>query len=134
MPSRRLPPWLVDEYLAVLFESEDANSELRHREAIEHHAELNYRLNGGAKCAICRSHVRHVVPVTVRKGRNVENYRCLCTRCLEGERSGADAVSLSLGRAVVTYHPRKADVAARRWDEPRHSPAAPPKSLAATKR
>jgi hypothetical protein len=125
---------LVDEYLAVLFESEDANSELRHRETIEHHAELNYRLNGGGKCAICRSHVRHVVQVTIRKGRKVENYHCLCTRCLEGERSTADAVSLSLGRAVVTYQPRKTDAAPRRWDDPRHAPAVPIKSLAATKR
>src|SRR5579864_2604334 len=72
MSARRLPSWLIEEYLAVLFGSEDMDPEVRQRAAIEHHAELNFRLNGGGKCAICRSHVRHVVEVTVRKGRDTE--------------------------------------------------------------
>jgi hypothetical protein len=133
MPSRRLPSWLIEDYLAVLFDSEDMESEERQREAMEHHAELNFRLNGGAKCGICRSHVRHVVQVTVRKGRDIQNYRCLCTRCLEGERSGADMVALSLGRAVITYQPRCKVTSARRWDEPRRTSASVAKRLAASK-
>jgi bacterioferritin-associated ferredoxin len=133
MPSRRLPSWLVEEYLAVLFGSEDMDSEERQREAMEHHAELNFRLNGGSKCGICRSHVRHVVQITVRKGRDIQNYRCLCTRCLEGERAAADMVALSLGRAVITYQPRGRMTAARRWDEPRRTSKGDAKRLAAVK-
>jgi hypothetical protein len=130
MPSRRLPSWLVEEYLAVLFGNDEIDPEVRQREAIEHHAELNFRLNGGSKCAICRSHVRHVVQVTVRKGRDLQNYRCLCTRCLEGERSAADMVALSLGRAVITYQPRVPETEARRWDQPRYRRRVMPRSLA----
>lgn len=133
MRSRRLPTWLVEEYLAVLFGSEDLEPEVREREAIEHHAELNFRLNGGGKCAICRSHVRHVVQVTVRKGRETQNYRCLCTRCLEGERSTADLVELSLGRATITYRHHAPEKTARRWDEPRRRQTESAKGLAVAK-
>jgi hypothetical protein len=130
MPSRRLPSWLIDDYLGVLFGGEDLDPETRQREAIEHHAELNFRLNGGGKCGICRSHVRHVVQVTVRKGRDIHNYHCLCTRCLEGERSTADLVSLALGRAVISYQPRVAEANPRRWDSPKREAT---KSLAVAK-
>jgi hypothetical protein len=134
MPSRRLPAWLIDEYLGVLFDSDDIDTEARQREAIEHHAELNFRLNGGGKCGICRSHVRHVVQVTVRKDRDIQNYRCLCTRCLEGERSSADMVALTLGKAVVTYQPRVVRPEPRRWDEPRRAQHEAAKSLAVGKK
>ncbi|MBV9073878.1 MAG: hypothetical protein JOZ10_09620 [Acidobacteria bacterium] len=115
MSSRRLPTWLIEDYLEVLFGSEDLDPEERQREAIEHHAELNYRLNGGGRCGICRSHVRHVVQVSVQKNRETQNYRCLCTRCLEGERSTADLVSLTLGKATITYQRRESDVKTKRW-------------------
>ncbi|MBV9434945.1 MAG: hypothetical protein JOZ44_02775 [Acidobacteria bacterium] len=115
MSSRRLPTWLIEDYLEVLFGSEDLGPEERQREAIEHHAELNYRLNGGGRCGICRSHVRHVVQVSVQKNRETQNYRCLCTRCLEGERSTADLVSLTLGKATITYQRRESDVKTKRW-------------------
>lgn len=119
MPSRRLPSWLIEEYLAVLFGNEEIDPEVRKRDAIEHHAELNYRLNGGDKCGICRSHVRHVVQVTVRKGLKTKLYNCLCTRCVEGERSTADMVALTLGQATIIYEPRTTALPLRRWDQPR---------------
>lgn len=119
MAGRRLPSWLIEEYLAVLFGDEDLDPEIRQREAIEHHAELNFRLNGGARCGICRSHVRHVVQVTVTKGEEFHVYRCLCTRCLEGERSTSERIGLTLGRSTVTYQPRVSEIPIRRWNEPR---------------
>ena len=133
MHSRRLPSWLIDEYLNVLFGSEDLDPEVRQREAIEHHAELNFRAFGGGRCAICNSTVRHVVQVTVRRGRDVKHYTCLCTRCLEGERSTADLVALTLGRAMITYQPRATDTKPRRWDEPRPAQHASAKGLAVAK-
>jgi hypothetical protein len=133
MPSRRLPTWLIEDYLSVLFGKEDLDSEVRQREAIEHHAELNYRLNGGGRCAMCRSHVRHVVQVTVRKGEDTQTYRCLCTRCLEGERSAADSVSLTLGRAMIIYYPRVTDVKTRRWSSAEVDQKAASKATAGSK-
>ena len=131
MAARRLPAWLIEEYLAVLFGNEEMEPEVRQRQAIEHHAELNFRLNGGDKCGICKSHVRHVVQVTVKRGNETNVYQCLCTRCLEGERSTADMVALTLGRATVIFHPRTRELPLRRWDEPRHESLALQKSLAA---
>lgn len=121
MAGRRLPSWLIEEYLAVLFGDEEVDPEVRQRAAIEHHAELNFRVHGGGRCGICHSHVRHVVQVTVTKGDEVHVYRCLCTRCLEGERSSSERVTLTLGRSTVTYQPRTSDVPVRRWDDARTS-------------
>jgi hypothetical protein len=72
-----------------------------------------------------------VVQVTVKRGNETNVYQCLCTRCLEGERSTADMVALTLGRATVIFHPRTREVPLRRWDEPRHESFALQKSLAA---
>lgn len=119
MAGRRLPSWLIEEYLAVLFGDEVVAPEVRQRAAIEQHAELNFRVQGGSRCGICHSHVRHVVQVTVTKAEEVHVYRCLCTRCLEGERSSSEKVTLTLGRSTVTYQPRTSDTPVRRWDDPR---------------
>jgi|SRR3954470_11057206 len=131
MPSRRLPSWLIEEYLTVLFGNEEMDPEVRRREAIEQHAELNYRINGGERCGICNSHVRHVVQASVRRGEQTWTYRCLCTRCLEGERSTADMVALTLGRATVIFHPRSSEPPLRRWDDPRQEKLPLQKTLAA---
>jgi bacterioferritin-associated ferredoxin len=119
MPSRRLPSWLVQEYLAILFCNEELDPDVRQRRAMESHAELNFRVTGGGKCGICNSHVRHVVQVTVQTDEQARIYRCLCTRCLEGERSTADMIALTLGRATVMYQRRPRQLPLRRWDEPR---------------
>ena len=131
MPARRLPAWLIEEYLAVLFGNEEMEPEVRKRHAIDHHAELNFRISGGDKCGICKSHVRHVVQVTVKRGNESDIYTCLCTRCLEGERQTADLVALTLGHATVTFHPRAPEIPLRRWDEPRNESLPLQKTFAA---
>ena len=131
MSARRLPAWLIEEYLAVLFDNEEMEPEVRQRKAIEHHAELNFWLKGGDKCGICKSHVRHVVQVTVYRGEETYLYHCLCTRCLEGERSTADMVALTLGRATIVFHPRTSELTLRRWDETRQERLVLQKSVGA---
>lgn len=68
------------------------------------YAEMKYRMAGGGKCAICRSHVRHVVPVFSKRedGKDVA-YDCLCQRCLVGEIGLAEEVELRIGDAKVRY-------------------------------
>ena len=67
-------------------------------------AELKYRMAGGGKCAMCRAHVRHVVPVTARRNAGeVIAYECLCQRCLLGEIALADEVEMRIGDASVRY-------------------------------
>jgi hypothetical protein len=132
MPAaRRLPAWLIEEYLAVLFGNEEMELEVRKRHAIEHHAELNFRLSGGDKCGICKTHVRHVVQVSVKRSEETTAYTCLCTRCLQGERQTADLVALTLGHATVIFHPRSTEIPLRRWNEPRSESLALLKTFAA---
>ena len=64
------------------------------------YAEVRFRINGGGRCAICRAHVRHVLPVVVGRADDSEvAYDCLCHRCLQGEKAVADAMEIRVGRA-----------------------------------
>ena len=132
-PSRRLPSWLVEEYLAILFCNEELDPDVRTRRAMESHAELNFRVTGGGKCGICNSHVRHVVQVTIETDEQARIDRCLCTRCMEGERSAADIVALTLGRATVIYQRRPRELPVRRWDDPRSAEEAKEEKILAAK-
>ena len=68
------------------------------------YAELKYRMAGGGKCAMCRAHVRHVVPVTAKRDTGEAiTYECLCQRCLLGEIGLADEVEMRIGSASVRY-------------------------------
>lgn len=59
---------------------------------------------GGGKCPLCTAHVRHVVPVFVRRpdGQSLQ-YDCLCQRCLQGEIGLSEEVELRIGDACVRY-------------------------------
>jgi hypothetical protein len=130
MSSHRLPPWFIELYFAFLSDSKQLPPEERERQAIENHAELMFRVEGGSRCCLCNSHVRHVVPVTIHKHGIVETHRCLCTRCIEGERAAADEIVFTLGKASVSLGPKPAASNVRRWNEER-SPSETPRVLAA---
>ena len=82
-------------------------SNLRNWDLLRSYAELQYKLNGGGRCQMCRTHVRHVIPALVTKpGGAMVEYSCLCTRCFEGERATCETLVLQLGEARVEYRPR----------------------------
>ena len=94
---------MLQDYLETLSEATMASSPAGDK-LLFGYAELKYRMAGGGKCAICRSHVRHVVPVTAKRtGGEVINYECLCQRCVLGEVGLADEVELRIGGASVRY-------------------------------
>lgn len=113
---RRIPTEFLQQYLALISDGANLDPEARLRESLSHHAELNFKLNGGRHCPVCNAHVRHVIQVVVEKGAETKSYECLCTRCLEAERASADRVTLKLGRGQVTLK-KKEKHATRRWDE-----------------
>jgi hypothetical protein len=97
------------EYLEAITQAQQFQvSNLRHWTLIRCYAELQFRLNGGGKCAICRAAVRHVIPVTAERsdGRRDE-FACLCTRCYEGERANSVRISMHIGESYVAETPRE---------------------------
>ena len=93
----------LQEYLEALAQSEDLPTR-RKRNLLLSYAELQYKLRGGSRCAVCNTPVRHVVPVLVERGNGMEvRYSCLCTRCLEAEKAVSRKVVLRIGQAVVEY-------------------------------
>jgi hypothetical protein len=82
-------------------------SNVRHWTLIQCYAELQFKLNGGSKCPMCKAHVRHVVPIRAEHtDGTVQEFDCLCTRCFEGERAISKTVTMHLGEAAVSYYPR----------------------------
>lgn len=82
-------------------------SNLRNWDLLRSYAELQYKLNGGGRCSMCRAHVRHVIPAHVEKpDGSTADYACLCTRCFEGERATCERLILQMGEAKVEYRPR----------------------------
>ena len=107
MPSPRsnLPQNVLQEYLESLAET-GGRPDKRLEKVLGSYAEVQYRINGGGKCAVCRASVRHVLPVRVEHhDGSVANFSCLCTRCLQAERVLSRAVSLTVGKAVLVYTP-----------------------------
>ena len=97
------------EYLEAITRAQQFQvSNLRHWTLIQCYAELQFRLNGGGKCAICRATVRHVIPVTTeRADGHRDEYACLCTRCYEGERANSVRIVMHIGEAQVSETPRE---------------------------
>lgn len=105
---KKIPQRFLQEYLEVLAAAQAYQvSNLRNWDLLRSYAELQYKLNGGGRCQMCRAHVRHVIPTHVTlPGGQVQDYSCLCTRCFEGERAVCDHIVLQLGEARVEYRPR----------------------------
>ena len=105
---KKVPQRFLQEYLEVLAGAQAYQvSNLRNWDLLRSYAELQYKLNGGGRCSLCRAHVRHVIPARVEKpDGSSTDYKCLCTRCFEGERAVCELLTLQLGEAKVEYRPR----------------------------
>ncbi|MBI2682347.1 MAG: hypothetical protein HYX26_03880 [Acidobacteriales bacterium] len=105
---RQIPAKLFQEYLENVAQAHEPQaSEIRHSELLRSYAELQFRLNGNARCAICNATVRHKVPITVeRPDGRVDHYECLCTRCFEGEKAQSVRIIQQLGEARVEQEPK----------------------------
>lgn len=105
---KKIPERFLQEYLEVLAGAQAYQvSNLRNWDLLRSYAELRFKLNGGGRCAMCRAHVRHVIPAHVEMpDGSAQDHVCLCTRCFEGERAVCELLILQLGEARVEYRPR----------------------------
>ncbi|HUS20165.1 MAG TPA: hypothetical protein VMZ25_10995 [Terriglobales bacterium] len=105
---KKVPERFLQEYLEVLASAQNYQvATLRNWDLLRSYAELQYKLNGGGRCGLCRSHVRHVIPARVEQGDgSAREFTCLCTRCFEGERATAERIIMQMGEARVEYRPR----------------------------
>jgi hypothetical protein len=103
-----VPARFIQEYLEVLTAANEfQTSNLRNWNLLSCYAELQFKLNGGSKCPLCRAAVRHVVPVIAENtDGSSQEYSCLCTRCFEAERAVHAKLIMQVGEARVEYTPR----------------------------
>lgn len=67
-------------------------------------AEVKFRLRGGSRCPMCKTHVRHVMPIyAVHLDGTERSYPCLCTRCFEGEKGLSSKMVVRLGATSLVY-------------------------------
>jgi hypothetical protein len=106
---RLITTQVLAEYLETVAQAHQFQvSNLRNWDLLRCYAELQFKLNGGSRCVMCRACVRHVVPVTAeRADGSVDKYECLCTRCYEGERARSKRIILQVGEARVEQTPRE---------------------------
>ena len=105
---RYVPERFIQEYLEAITAAQEFQvSNLRNWSLLSCYAELQYKLNGGSKCAVCRAAVRHVLTVTAEDADGTsQEFPCLCTRCFEAERAIHAKMSMQVGEARVEYLPR----------------------------
>ena len=89
---------VLQDYFEAL--AEEPASPNRAKQVLSSYAEVRYRMTGGGHCSVCHAHVRHVLPVSIRRadGSLVE-FESLCQRCLEGEKALAQSVEITVGSA-----------------------------------
>ena len=103
--SNDIPHNVLQDFLESLAET-GGHPDKRLEKILGSYAELQYRMNGGGHCSVCRAAVRHVLPVRVEHSDgSIADYECLCNRCLQAERVLSDRVSLTVGRARLVYTP-----------------------------
>ncbi len=94
----------LQDYLATLASGSAEKDSVRQANLLFSFAELKFRMRGGGRCAVCRAHVRHVLPVEVEhQDGKLTKFTCLCTRCLVAEKVSARRVTLKIGNASVHY-------------------------------
>ena len=99
-----VPAKVLQEYLEALAECAAIAPAQRQERLLLSYAELRFQRQGGGRCAICQTTVRHVLRVRAEREPGVVlEYACLCNRCLQAERALSARVVLSLGQAKVTY-------------------------------
>jgi hypothetical protein len=88
---------ILQEYLQALAEEQTQPGPQHAKRLLTSYAEFRFRVVGGSQCPLCRSSVRHVLPVTIvgRTGKKM-TYPCLCHRCIEAEREDADSIEIGL--------------------------------------
>jgi hypothetical protein len=105
MPAQfKINEYDLEEYLSVLdrYSEVPSDDDEKLRELIRSYAELKFRIVGGSRCALCKAHVRHVVPIiTANSQREEHHYACLCTRCFEGEKGTAERMFLEMGESRI---------------------------------
>jgi len=109
LAKRTISARVFAEYLETVAQAQQFQvSNLRNWDLLRCYAELQFKLNGGSRCAMCRACVRHVIPVSVeRMDGQVDAYDCLCTRCFEGERAQSRKIVQQVGEARVEQTPRE---------------------------
>ncbi|MGI9100842.1 MAG: hypothetical protein ACR2IF_00225 [Terriglobales bacterium] len=99
-----MPHNVLQEYLEALAEGIQHGPTVHKQKALVSYAELQYRLKGGGRCAVCNAAVRHKIPVTSEHiDGTIAEFGCLCTRCLEAEKALSRKVELQVGEAHVEY-------------------------------
>lgn len=89
---------ILQEYLQALAEEDQVPpGPERAKHLLTSYAEFRFRVVGGGQCPLCRASVRHVLPVSVqRKSGESVKFPCLCHRCLEAERDGAESIEIGI--------------------------------------
>lgn len=91
---------ILQEYLQTLAEGQQEQQQVtpqRAKQLLTSYAEFRFRLAGGSQCPLCRASVRHVLPISVlHKNGKKTSYTCLCNRCLEAERDGAECIEIGM--------------------------------------
>ncbi len=99
----QISPELFQEFLEVLA-GVDHLAPQKQRELLISYAEVKYRVRGGGRCPLCRTPVRHVMPVyAIHLDGTEHSYPCLCTRCFEGEKGLSSKLVLRLGPSSLIY-------------------------------
>ncbi len=99
-----MPHNVLQEYLEALAEGIKRGPTVHKQKALISYAEVQYRLKGGGRCAVCHAAVRHKIPVTAEHvDGTIAEFACLCTRCLEAEKVLSRKVDLKVGEAHVEY-------------------------------
>ena len=63
-----------------------------------------FTLVAALTCSICRTHVRHVMPIyAVHLDGSERSFPCLCTRCFEGEKGLSSRIVMRLGATSLIY-------------------------------
>lgn len=101
--SANISQQLFQEFLENLAGVDELAPEKK-RQLLESYAEVKFRLRGGSRCPICKTPVRHVMPVyAVHLDGTERSYPCLCTRCFEGEKGLSSKVVVRLGATSLIY-------------------------------
>jgi hypothetical protein len=104
--SKDIPRNVLQDYFESLAET-GGQPNKRLEKILGSYAEVQYRINGGGHCSVCRASVRHVLPVRVEHADgSIADFECLCTRCLQAERVLSERVTLTVGKAVLVYTPK----------------------------
>ena len=113
--SKDIPHNVLQEYFESLEET-GGRPDKRLEKILGSYAEVQFRINGGGHCSVCRAAVRHVIPVRVEHNDgSVADFQCLCTRCLEAERALSRRVILTVGKAVLVYTPGEQEPRTQRF-------------------